>query len=838
MMQEQDIELIKRKLEREKKARQEAEKILELKALELYSANINLQKLNESLESKIRQRTNDLVKSKKIYQELVESVNEIVFEVDSFFNLTYINTAATNILLYSPEEFSKITFLQIVEDSHKERVKEFLITCLKENVAKGYLEFPAVKKNGELIWLGQNFQLDFREEDGKMRFNGLKAMARDITTIQKVQNELKLNDEKYRLILENMNLGFMEVNNEGIIQRVYQALCKMTGYTEEELIGQSANDIFIPEEFKETLFQQTQLRDKGGISSYEIQIIKKNGERLWVLVSGGPLLNDKREVVGSVGIHYDISNLKNIQSELAVAKEVAELAQKSEQEFLANMSHEIRTPLNAIIGMSHLMYDTKPTPEQVEFLDIIKNSASFLLTLISDILDITKIEAKKLEVKKMQFDLIGQLKTFQRTYELKTQAKDLKVILETDPNLDVLVLGDELIFNQVFNNLLSNAEKFTEKGHIKVSAKIESHIDEKNVLLAFEVEDTGLGMKPEHAESIFQKFKQVHSINNTKTKGTGLGLAIVKELVTLQGGTISLSTFPKQGTTFYVKMPFELTDIKIDKGNENTNSSGPIEFTDFKILIAEDNPLNFKYLSTLLKKWGIKFEYAKDGREAVNIAKGERFDLILMDIQMPNMDGYQASMSIRAEFGPNQKTPIVALTASAMIHEKNKAVNAEMNGVLIKPFTPDQLSDLLSKYLQKGNNIDSNNNLHLKNKPTMIDENVDREIDQNSLDNYFGDDADFKKVVFETFLDEIEENISQFKNQYEQQNWNDLGGTAHKMKPTFSMVGLPKTERLLKDIESEIKTNGINQETKDKVALFLAEVPNLINFVKIEFKKN
>jgi PAS domain S-box-containing protein len=835
-MEHSEIELLKRRVDRERQSRKEAEKILESKAIELYKANLDLKKLNESLEFEIKRRTDDLEKSKKIYQELVESVNEIVFEVDSFFNLSYINKAATKLLLYSLEDFSKITFLQIVEDSHKEKVKSFLVHCLKEKVSQGYLEFPAIKKNGELIWLGQNFQLDFKEVEGQMMFNGLKAMARDITTIHKVQDELKLNEEKYRLILENMNLGFMEVDNQGIIQRVYQALCKMTGYSEEELIGQSATDIFIPKEFEEIFQQQKELRKNGEISSYEMQIIKKNGERLWVIISGGPVLNHKREVVGSVGIHYDISNLKSIQSELAIAKEVAELAQKAEQEFLANMSHEIRTPLNAIIGMSHLMYDTKPTPEQIEFLDIIKNSAAFLLSLISDILDITKIEAKKLEPKKHQFDLVGQLRTFQRTYELKTQSKGIEVVLEIDPDLNVLVIGDELIFNQVFNNLLSNAEKFTEKGHIRLSAKIESQTDKHQFNILFEVEDTGMGMDPKNAESIFKKFKQVHSINNTKTKGTGLGLAIVKELVLLQGGTIGLNTQLGKGTTFTVRLPFELTDIKIDQSKEKVDKLRVFEFSDYNVLIVEDNPLNYKYLSTLLQKWKINYAYACDGWEAINLAKLQKFDLILMDIQMPNLDGYQASLSIRKEFGPNQSTPIVALTASAMINEHNKAQNAEMNGVLIKPFTPEQLSNLLSDFLHNGKSEEYINPLNLNNKPIMKEDLIDQEIDQNSLNAYFGDDNDFKNVVFETFLDEIEDNIAQFRDELEGKLWHELAQTTHKMKPTFAMVGLTKTEKLLKEIESEIKKNGIDSTILSKIELFNSEIPNLLIMVRNEHK--
>jgi PAS domain S-box-containing protein len=830
-MESEDILLLKRRIERERQSRKEAERILEAKALELYRANVDLQKLNENLENQIKKRTADLEKSKARYKELVESANEIVYEVDVNFKLVYVNPAACHLMLYSLQELSEKTFLELVDDSYKETVKNYIIKCLKEKISQGYLEFPAKKKNGDIIWLGQNFQLEFKESDGALTFNGLKAMARDISDIHSAQLELKLNEEKYRLIMENMNLGFMEVTNDGIITRVYQALCNMTGYTENELIGKSAEEIFLPDEFKSVMHNQSLKREQGEISAYEVQIIKKDGQRLWVLISGGPIFNQKGEVIGSVGIHYDISNLKRVQTELAEAKEVAEASQMAEQEFLANMSHEIRTPLNAVIGMAHLLYDTNPSVEQIEYLDIIKNSANFLHALISDVLDMAKIEARKVEIKNAEFDIVGVLKSIHRTYELKSQGKGVKVILDLDPQIDVLVIGDELIFNQILNNLLSNAEKFTDTGYIKLSAQLKNKVEENIYMIQVSVEDTGQGMDQQRAELVFQKFKQVHDKNSSKTKGTGLGLAIVKELIELQGGTIGLNSVPNKGTTFFFELPLELTSKKINKNAEKEFDETVLQFSNIHVLIAEDNALNLKYLSTLLRKWNINYDYAFDGKEAVRISKLRRFDLILMDIQMPNLNGYEATVSIRSEFGPNQKTPIVALTASAMVIEKDKASEAGMNGVLTKPFTPDQLKRTLNKYLNK--EIEKNKENADNNK--MKEELIDNQINQSSLNDYFGNDVDFKKVVFETFIEEIEPQIEEFKVLLEEKKWSEIGGLAHKMKPSFSMVGLQNTELLLKSIETGIITSGITQEIENQIDVFLTNFPQMYTLVKEEF---
>ena len=335
-------------------------------------------------------------------------------------------------------------------------------------------------------------------------------------------------------------------------------------------------------------------------------------------------------------------------------------------------------------------------------------------------------------------------------------------------------------------------------------------------------------MEEAKAKLVFQKFKQIYEKNSIKTKRTGLGLAIVKELIELQGGNIYLETELNKGTTFFFNLPFEVT---AKPASRETNSHFIEEFIDFEeknILIAEDNPMNFKYLSTLLSKWRIKFKHAHDGREAIELLMSDTFDLVLMDIQMPYVDGYETTVFLRQTPGPNQHIPVVALTASAMIIEKNKAKDAGMDNVLTKPFTPNQLKRILDQYLN------TNRKIKIEDQP-MQTEYIDEKINQEIVDAYFGNDNNFKKIVFETFLEEIEYQIEEFKEFNSSENWDEIAKLGHKMKPSFAMVGLNNTEALLKSIESEIKANGINDQIKNRAKLFINNFPELLKLVKSEY---
>jgi PAS domain S-box-containing protein len=463
--------------------------------------------------------------------------------------------------------------------------------------------------------------------------------------------------------MENMELGILEVDDNERIVKVYDYFCTMMGYTAEELIGQKANRVFLPPNYQELMALHQSRRKYGESSTYEIPMLKKDGSVIWVLISGGPIYNHLEEIFGSIGIHYDITHRKLMEDELAQAKITAEDAQLAEKGFLANMSHEIRTPLNAIIGMSSLLYDTRPNPEQKEYIDILNTSANFLLSLISDLLDMAKIEAGRIEIKARPFDLKGVLRTHQRTFQLKLERRPVRAEASIDATIPPTLIGDEILLNQILMNLLSNADKFTQEGAIGIRARI-TRQQRNEVTVEFQVYDTGIGISERNLGLIFEKFKQVHYPQKQKHKGTGLGLAIVKELIRLQNGDISVISKEGEGTTFTFKLDYlvskdEAIPVKADVRQPAQMLSDNKSLAKHPILVVEDNLMNQKYILTLLKKWSIDFEIADNGQLAVNKANEKSYDIILMDLQMPVMDGVEATIHIRSTSNPNRNTPIV-----------------------------------------------------------------------------------------------------------------------------------------------------------------------------------
>ena len=516
----------------------------------------------------------------------------------------------------------------------------------------------------------------------------------DITQQYTSRELIRKSEEKYRGIMNNVELGLLEVDNNQVIVRAYDRFCKMVGYTEEELIGRNAQILFLPEEFEKKIGQQQNERSRGNSSSYELQLKKKDGNLVWVIISGVPILGESGEVVGSMGIHYDINERKQHHQQLEKAKQIADDARQSEKQFLANMSHEIRTPLNAIIGMTHLLFDTCPSTQQYEYLDILHTSADFLLSLISNLLDIAKIEAGKFEAQNHSFDLVGLLRTTQKLFQIKLESRPIEIGLIIDERISGNYIGDNLILNQILLNIIGNAEKFTEKGSINITVKQQQQQNGFD-WIEFKIEDSGSGIATEHMDMVFQKFKQINAHDH---KGTGLGLFITKQLVEIQGGTISVSSEQGVGSTFLFVLPYKKSENEFLSTTHNVQTAVK-NLKGCHILVVEDNAMNQKYITSLLKKWEIHYVIASDGRKAVEQAQKQTFDIILMDIQMPIMDGYEAAFTIRNTKNLNHQTPIMALTASAMPEQKIKAMEAGMNDFITKPFAPNNLLNILHSYI-------------------------------------------------------------------------------------------------------------------------------------------
>lgn len=794
------IAMLKRHLEREKLARLQAESILEQKTLDLHVTNTILREVNESLENTIATRTRDLKESELRLSALISNLHYGILLESENRILTLSNPHFCYIfsIPMSPEELIGLDCKAAVQD-----IKNLFVDSeeFADNIEKILAERKLV--SGEVLYTidGRILERDyipiFSEND---MYLGHLWQYSDVTAIRNTAEEIRLSEEKYRGVMENMDLGILEVDNEGRVVRAYERFCEMIGYTEAELKGKKAKDVFLPDEFQSFIELQTQERNTGKAGVYEMQLIKKNKERIWTLISGTPIFDTKHQIKGSMGIHWDITARKQMEQDLQAAKTIAEEAQIAEKQFLASMSHEIRTPLNAIIGMAHLLYDTRPTNEQVEYLDVLKNAANILHRLISDILDVAKIEAGRIELNAQPFDLIGLIHTLQKTFQMRLSHKPVIINTFIDPQIDKWVIGDELLLNQIMMNLLSNAEKFTESGSIDISVKLNARYD-NIVFLKISVADTGIGIEEDKLDIIFQKFKQAGNNRRQEHRGTGLGLSIVKQLIELQNGTISVESTKGKGSTFSFTISYPESTLSPTTINSSefvfSVGSSP---TKCSILIVEDNEMNRKYATTLLQKWGVKHQIATNGKEALGIAQKKRFDLILMDLEMPVMDGYTACIAIRNTQNPNRTTPIVALTASAMTNQQHKAFEVGMNDFLSKPFVPEQLLQILAKFTC----------INKTTQPAIYDEEkrqylgfaFNTHLDVNYLNTFYNDDWEHAADMFDTFLNNVFPDYQKLQVLYEQKKWHELGKLAHKLKPTCAMVGLTWLEPMLLLIEN------------------------------------
>ncbi len=536
---------------------------------------------------------------------------------------------------------------------------------------------------------------------------GLCGISTDITKFYQAEETVR----KLSLVIEQSPESIVFANIDGTIEYVNPAFDKVTGYSREEAIGQNPrllqSGLTPPERYRELWAALTAGQPWQG----EFINKRKDGSHYLELARMSPIRQADGKITHYVAVTTDITEQRRNEveladyrtrlerlvnertAELAIAKESAESANQAKSAFLANMSHEIRTPINAVIGLNHLLLQSDLSPEQATKVQKVSHAANHLLQVINDILDLSKIEAGKLQLEIVPFSPKDVIRTIANMIHDRAAGKGLRVDIETDHLPDGLI-GDEMRLRQILLNFASNALKFTEQGGIVIAGQVEGSSGDA-MSCRFSVSDTGIGIHPAETARLFLPFEQLDSSTTRRHGGSGLGLAIAHHLCELMGGQIGVDSQPGQGSTFWISIPLHQTQI--------IAAAEPEVATDIRlsgrVLLVEDEPINREIGCELLKHIGLTVIAAENGALAVDRVKAEKFDLILMDVQMPVLDGLAATRQIRAL--PDGATlPIIALTANAFAEDRIRCLQAGMNDFLTKPVEPERLYKLLANHLQ------------------------------------------------------------------------------------------------------------------------------------------
>ncbi|MES2397059.1 MAG: response regulator [Bacteroidota bacterium] len=518
---------------------------------------------------------------------------------------------------------------------------------------------------------------------------------------------------------------------------------------------------------------------------------------------------EKRVKSRTISLEETLSQLKKSQIELIEAKNkaeivanTAELCSRSKTDFLSCMSHEIRTPLNAIIGFTNVIFDTNLTKKQKEYLNAIKTSGNLLMVLINDILDLAKVEAGKMTFEYAPFNLSNSISEILQLFETRIKEARLQLTFKFDPTIPEFLIGDSVRLNQIILNLVSNAIKFTKKGKIGIEI-LKLNEDKENVTLEFSVTDTGIGIPQNNLNTIFDKFQQATSETSNIYGGTGLGLTIAKQLVELQGGTISVKSKVDKGSTFSFILSYKKIKSKFETETKEfvpKDLFGSPLIKNVKILVAEDESLNQLLISTLLEKFGFEIDIAGNGKIVLEKLRKNKYDIILMDLQMPEMNGFETTYHIRNSKNPT--IPIIALTANVTTTDVEKCRTAGMNDYVSKPINNKLLYNTIIKYITK----EQIPKKRIKNETLQIsaEQQLTKKkcINLDNLNELTNGNLHVKSKIAKVYLDEIPKLLFTMKQSMDNLDWDALRIASHSLIPSFALMGINKEfETMARTIE-------------------------------------
>ncbi len=771
----------------------------------------------------------------KILETAVEQSGSSIVITDRKGIIEYVNPAFTNISGYS---YSEITGKDpsVLKSGRHDRAfyKQLWNTIMSGKIWRG--RFCNRRKDGTFYWEDATIA-PVHDERGKIAH--FIAIKHDVTPLVRLEEKLNQKLNELEGIMEHAGVGIALTKNRKLLS-FNSTVSLMAGTSPEFLKGADGRILFNSEEEYEMFGKMYYPKLMSGESvTYEIERIMKNGQKRWLHITATPVNPGSIEDMLVVWVASDITDLKTLQIELEEATRKAEEANKAKSAFLANMSHEIRTPLNGVIGMLSLLSNTRLDQEQRKYIATAHSSAEALLFLINDILDISKIEAGKLELDSTDFHLNKLMEDIAKGFRLEAREKGLGFDVSIDENLPCCLRGDPGRLRQILINLIGNALKFTREGSISIRTELVKATP-SDIEIKFFVKDTGIGIPPDRAEKLFNKFSQLDTSISREFGGTGLGLAICKNLVEMMNGTIGVDTSPEKGCIFWFSVhlmrgnPDAPGCQRLKDGQDSHSLNGNVLKSihlQGRVLVVEDNHVNQQVILGILRSLGIQAEAVNNGLEAIHVLRDIPYDLVLMDIQMPVMDGIKAVKAIRrVDSGViNPKIPVIALSAHAFSEELKRCLEAGMDDYLTKPVDSNRLVSVLKKWLKEQEKHEKST---IKSDVAKIEDKEEAEtipvFDKEDLLNRTMGDRELASKVVSLFLENAKGLLEQFEQSLDDNDMEAVVRISHTLKGSAGNISALRLASLFKELEKTARAEKI-EKIKSDIKRVHAEFQKLKN---------
>ncbi len=761
----------------------------------------------------------------RLLETAVEQSGSSIVITDKDGRILYVNPAFTRITGYSKEEAIGNNPRVLKTDLHDEKFYQDLWKTISSGrVWHG--RFCNRAKDGSYYWEDATIA---PVQDKKGQITHYIAIKNDVTKLMDLEKKLNQKVKELESIMEYAGVGIALIRNRRFLM-ANETLSQIIKIPKEDIVGKETKILFNSQkEYEEfgNIFYPKLVR--GEAVSIELERQGPDGVKRWFQITATAINPGKLENMDTVWVGNDITELKKLQKKLQEAKERAEEASRAKSAFLANMSHEIRTPLNGVIGMLSLLNSTRLEKEQKHYVKVAHSSAEALLFLINDILDISKIEAGKLEFDQVDFNIRQVLENFAQSFLIAAKRKGLEFDMEISDQIPACLNGDPGRLRQILLNLTGNALKFTENGWIRLQAELVQEEDEE-VVVKFSVSDTGVGIPSDKIHSLFQKFSQVDASISRKFGGTGLGLAISKKLAEMMGGNIGVESEEGRGSTFWFTVRLRKGDPE-SQGCMEDNPQALGEFDEIasplneihlqgRILVVEDNPVNQQVILGMLRKLGLQAEAVNNGQEAVEVLGLIPYDLVLMDIQMPVLDGMSATRLIRKAESDvlNPEIPIIALTAHAFRDEITRCIESGMNDYLTKPVDSQKLISVLKKWLITVQMVKDQDTSPVFPDGPDHDENEDLPVfDTDDFLSRTMGDRELIKISLKAFFEFTPSLLDNLEKAVSSQNLDEVARCAHSLKGSAANIGAKKLSDLAQQMESVSDNHdveGLKQKLK------------------------